>query len=189
MSSQPKSYITVQQYLEQEEAALDRHEYFNGEVFAMAGGTPEHSLIASNLMVEIGWQLRKTGCRVRGSDMRIQTEPNGLFSYADAVISCQPELFNKTTLVNPVVIIEVLSESTEGYDRGKKFEQYRKIRSFREYLIVAQDRIYVEHHIRSGALEEPAWTMRQFTLSSDVISFEAVEVRLPLAAIYADVTV
>lgn len=187
MATQPKHFTTVEEYLAAEETALDRHEYLNGEVFAMAGASPRHSLIAVNLGSEFNTQLRNSDCRVRNGDMRLRTSPTGLYSYADVVISCKPEKFDGDTLLNPVVIIEVLSKSTGDYDRGEKFERYRQIPSFREYLIAAQDRIYVEHHVRTGAPDEPVWTMREFTSSEDVINFQSVPVQLRCSAIYADI--
>ena len=187
MASQPKHHVSVQEYLRQEESARERHEYLNGEIFVMAGGTPDHALIAPNIIAAIRPQLQKSGCRIRNSDMRLRTSPTGLYSYADAVISCEPELFDGTTLLNPVVVIEVLSESTEDYDRGKKFELYRQIPSFREYLVVAQDRTYVEHHVREESSGRPAWIMRQFTGLNERVLLSAVTVSLPLTAIYADV--
>lgn len=188
MASQSKHSFSVQEYLDQEELALDRHEYLNGKIFATAGGTLAHSLIASNLMVAIGPQLKHSDCRVLGSDMRLRTSPTGLHSYADAVIACKPEVSGGTTLLNPVVIVEVLSESTEDYDRGGKFERYRDIQSFREYLVVAQDRMYVEHHVREGSTDKPAWIMRQFNGADDTVCLNAVNVSLPLAVIYSDVS-
>ena len=187
MATQPKHLISVEEYLEQEEAALDRHEYLDGEIFAMAGTTLAHGLIASNITAEISLQLRNTECRVRGSDTRLRTSPTGLYSYPDAVISCRPELSEGTTLLNPIVIVEVLSDSTEDYDRGKKFERYRQISSFREYVVVAQDRLYVEHHVRQESSGQSAWIMRQLTAVDSVISLDSISVSLPLAAIYANV--
>ena len=187
MASQLKPHLSVQEYLEQEEAALDRHEYLNGEVFVMAGGTLEHSGIALNIIAEVRPQLRNSGCRVLGSDMLIRTSPTGLYSYADGVISYQPEVLNGRILLNPLVIVEVLSDSTQDYDRGGKFERYRQIPSFQEYLIVAQNRMYVEHHVREGSIDQPAWKMREFTHSEDTISLKAVSVSLALASIYSDV--
>ncbi len=188
MATQPKHYISLQEYLEQEETALDRHEYFDGEVFAMAGATPERGLISTNIVAEARPQLRKLGCLIRGSDMRIRTSPTGLYSYSDAVISSKPEMFDGSTLLNPIVIVEVLSESTQDCDRGGKFERYRQIPSFQEYLIVAQDRIYVEHHVRQGSVDQPAWRMRECTNIADTITLSTVNVSLPLASIYADVS-
>ncbi len=160
--------------------------YLDGKIFAMAGDTPEHSLVACNIIAAIRLQLKNTECRVRGSDMRIRTSPYGLLSYADAVISCKPEVFEGKTLLNPAIIIEVLSESTQNYDRGKKFERYREISSFREYLVVAQDRMYVEHHAREGSPDRPMWIMRQYSNAQDIIQLNAVSISLPLVEIYLD---
>ena len=119
--------------------------------------------------------------------MMIRTSPLGLYSYADVVVSCLPEQLDKNTLLNPVVIVEVLSDSAQDYDRGGKFQRYRAIPSFREYLIVAQDRIYVEHHIREGSGENLIWTMRERTRPEDVISMATVNATLPLSAVYSGV--
>ncbi|MFL6450835.1 MAG: Uma2 family endonuclease [Bryobacteraceae bacterium] len=187
MATQPKHFVTVEEYLASEETALDRHEYLNGEVFAMAGASLRHELIALNLAGELRSRLLRSGCRVRGSGARLRTSPTGLYSYADVVISCTPEQADRNTLLNPIVIGEVLSTSTGDYDRGAKFERYRQIASFREYLIVAQDRVYVEHHVRTGALRDSVWTMREFTSPDDIINLQSVGVDLPCSAIYADV--
>lgn len=176
----------MEEYLEQERTALDRHEYLNGEIFVMAGGTPAHSAITSNVLGELYNQLRGTDCIVRNGDMRIRTSPAGLYSYADAVVSCADEKFEKDTLLNPIVIIEVLSESTKDYDRGIKFEQYRRIDSFREYLIVAQDRPYVEHHVRANGSDR-SWTMREHTSLNDIIDLASIHAELRLADIYAKI--
>jgi Uma2 family endonuclease len=186
MTTQPKRFITVEEYLQQERTALDRHEYLNGEIFAMAGGTPAHSMIISNTLGELYNQLRESDCTVRNGDMRIRTSPAGLYSYADVAVSCTDEQFENDTLLNPIVIVEVLSESTKDYDRGVKFEQYRQIPSFREYLIVAQDRPYVEHHARED-VQRKVWTMREYTSLEEVVTLEAIHVRLRLADIYAKV--
>src|SRR5689334_1331190 len=173
MASQPKHFVTVEQYLAGEETSLDRHEYLAGEVFDMAGASPRHGQIAVNILVELGSQLRNSNCRVRNVDTRLATAPAGLCSYADVVVSCKPEKLDHDTLLNPAVIIEVLSPSTGDYDRGAKFERYRQIPSFREYLVVAQDRVYVEHHVRTRGPEESVWTMREYTSSDGVINLQS----------------
>ena len=186
MATQSKHFITLDEYFEQERTALERHEYLNGEVFAMAGGTVAHSIICMNVSGEFYAQLKGSNCTAHNGEMRIRTAPNGLYSYADAVVSCGQEQVEDDTLLNPVVIAEVLSESTENYDRGKKFELYRQIPSFREYLIVAQDRPYVEHHVRENQPGK-VWTMREYTSLDDVITLGTINVRLRLADIYAKV--
>ena len=187
MSSQPKHFTTVEEYLAAETDSVDRHEYIDGEVFAMAGASLRHILISVNLSSALNLQLADSNCNVRNGDMRLRTSPVGLYSYADVVISCAPERFDGDTLLNSVVIIEVLSQSTGNCDRSLKFERYRQIPSFREYLVVAQDRVYVEHHVRSDTSGQTAWTLREFTSLTDVISLESISARLPCSAIYAKV--
>ena len=180
MATQPKHYFTVEQYLEQEEQALDRHEYFNGDIFAMAGGTDRHADISANLVACLHRLLLGGPCKVRGSDMRLRTRPSGLYSYADAVVCCANAKTENNTLLNPVVILEVQSPSTKDWDRGGKFEEYRRIDSFQEYVIVAQDRRYAEHHVRGDNF----WTMREYKHLSDAIPLDTVGVILPLEEIY-----
>ncbi len=179
--------MTVDEYLGIEEAALDRHEYRDGEVFEMPPSSPTHSLIATNVICELGLALRSAPYYVLGCNMRLRTSPTGLYAYADAVVCGKPVSVDRDTLLNPLVIVEVLSASTGDYIRGTKFERYRQIPSFREYLIVAQDRVYIEHHVRSDPSGQPTWTMREFTSPEDVIIFESVGVQLPCSAIYAEV--
>jgi Uma2 family endonuclease len=188
MATQANPFVSVDEYLEAEANSLDRHEYLNGEIFLMAGGTLDHSTIASNVIVALGSQIADTDCIVRGSDTRLRTSPTGLYSYPDAVVSCGQEESEKNTLLNPVLIVEVLSEGTESYDRGEKFELYRQIESFREYVVIAQDRRYVEHHRRDETINTQ-WTMRVFTGGEDVISLSAVPAQLRMMDIYRKVAV
>ena len=136
MAAQPRHHLTVEEYLEDEDRALERHEYLNGEIFPMPGGSIEHATIGTNIVIDLGAQLSETSCIVRGPDARIRTSPSGLYTYADVSVSCGQTLVENTALVNPVLVVEVLSERTQGYDRGKKFELYRQIETFGEYLIV-----------------------------------------------------
>ncbi len=184
MATHPQHNFTVEQYLEREEQALDRHEYFNGEIFAMAGGTDEHADVCSNIIGELRYRLKGSACRVRGSDMRVRTHPSGLYSYADAVVCCAGAKSDRNTLLNPVVIVEVQSPSTRDWDRGGKFEEYRRIDSFKEYLIVAQDRRYIEHHVRGDNF----WTMREYMKPGADIPLDSINVSLPLDEIYAGIT-
>ena len=188
MATQPKHFISVEEFLEAEEKASERHEYLDGEIFTIVGASANHSLIAANIVIHIGRQLLNTPCRTRGSDMMIRTSPSGLYSYADAVVSCLPEHLEKNMLLNPIIIVEVLSPNTQDYDRGEKFQRYRSIPSFREYLIVAQDRVYVEHHIREGSEENLIWSMRERTKLEDVISLNSVNATIPLSAVYSGVS-
>jgi Uma2 family endonuclease len=180
MATQPAHRISVEEYLEREKNALERHEYYNGEVFVMAGNAPAHSSIATNVIASLVNQLADSDCNVRDSNMALRTSPTGLYSYPDAVVSCGNEQFEGNILLNPVLIVEVLSESTENYDRGRKFELYRQIDSFSEYLVIAQDRPYVEHHRRNGRV----WTMQVYTERDDSIVLHSVNASLRLAEIY-----
>ena len=187
MSSQASRYATVEEYLTSEENALDRHEYLHGEIYAMVGGTPDHSTVGSNIISTLHSQLQEIVCVVRGPDARIRTSPAGLYTYADVVVSCGKEQFENNLLINPLLIFEVLSDSTESYDRGKKFEYYRQIESFIEYVVVAQSRIYVEHHTRNRDMTTTSWSMFVHTDRNDSISFRAVPATMRLSAVYAKV--
>ena len=187
MATQP-NFVTVEEYLAGEEGSEVRHEYWSGHVVAMAGGSPTHADLISNLHAAIKGQLRHSGCYVRSTDIRVRTAGTGLYTYPDLVISCKSE-FDRTTLLNPVVLIEVLSESTEDYDRGSKFERYRQITSFREYVCVAQDRVHVEHYVRDSTNPD-IWVMRQYEGLADAFTINlpaaCKSVSLSVAEIYDD---
>jgi Uma2 family endonuclease len=147
MSTAPTRRISPQEYLAQERRAEFKSEYLRGEVFAMAGTTYEHTVIKDNLARKAGNQLENGTCRALTSDMRVKVNATGLYTYPDIAIVCdrpqfEDEVFD--TLLNPRVVVEVLSDSTEKYDRGVKFGHYRQIPSLQEYVLVAQDRPLVE---------------------------------------------
>src|ERR1700722_11097606 len=151
MSSQRTTLLTPEEYLEIERRAERKSEYFEGQMYAMAGASHAHVLIVDNLGREIGIQLKGGPCRDYSSELRLRVGTNGLYTYPDLMVICGDPQFvdNRTdTVVNPVMIIEVLSESTEAFDRGKKFEQYRKLASLREYVMVAQDTPHMEQYVR-----------------------------------------
>lgn len=155
-----RTTVSEPEYLAFERAATDRHEYADGEIFSMAGGTWEHSLVASNVQRELGSALRALRCVAHGSDMRIHIPSTGRYTYADALVVCGQPVFTdevRDTLVNPIVIVEVLSDSTEKYDRGDKFEQYQTIASLRDYLLVSQKKARIEHFSRQ---EDGTWVLR-----------------------------
>lgn len=159
--SAEKRIWTAQEYLAWERLQPARHEFFQGETFAMAGATREHNLIVLNIGAELRNALRKKPCEVYPSDMRSKIPATGLYTYADAVVVCgEPEFEDDVhdTLLNPKVLVEVLSESSESYDRGKKFEQYRSIASLAEYVLVAQDQVLVEHFSRQP---DGSWLLRE----------------------------
>jgi Uma2 family endonuclease len=143
MATVPKHFITPEEYLIRERKAEFRSEYFRGEMFAMAGASANHNLIVGNCIQTLGQQLKKKPCRVYPSDLKLRIEATGLYTYPDLSVVCgelQLESDAGDVLLNPVVLVEVLSDSTEAYDRGKKFEHYRTIPSLMHYVLIAQDR-------------------------------------------------
>lgn len=155
-----KRIWTVDEYLEMERKSTDRHEFFAGEVFAMAGASEAHDLIAGDLSAALKAALRGK-CRVHTSDMRLFIPATGLYTYADAVVVCGPADLTSDkppSLTNPTALFEVLSDCTESYDRGKKFAHYRSIPSLQDYVLVAQDRMLVEHFSRQP---DGTWNLRE----------------------------
>jgi Uma2 family endonuclease len=183
MAAAPKPYITPKEYLESERQAEYKSEYFAGEVFAMAGGSPEHSLIAANATRELGNQLLKKPCRVYNSDLRVHAnEPH--YSYPDVTVVCgEPQFLDekRDTLLNPTVIVEVLSPTTEAWDRGGKFEQYRQRESLQEYVLIAQDRAHVERFTRQPGGQ---WLLSEVNGLEGTLSLPSLGCELTLSQIY-----
>ena len=155
-----RTKVSEQEYLAFERASEERHEYADGEIFAMSGGTYAHSAIMSNILIELGSALRGRKCKAHGADMRIHIPSTRRYTYADALVVCgEPILTDdvRDALENPVVIVEVLSDSTEKYDRGDKFAHYRSIPSFRDYVLVSQKKVCVEHFRRQA---DGLWLLR-----------------------------
>jgi Uma2 family endonuclease len=178
------SYDRIE-YLAMEEAANVRHEFFQGQIFAMSGGTFNHVVLSGNVYFALKTKLRGKPCQPVNSDMRIHT-PAGLDTYPDVSVYCdQPELTdNNRTLLNPVVIIEVLSPTTRNYDQGEKFRLYRSIPSLREYLLIDSESIEVNHFRK---LENADWLLHEYTVISDIIWLPTIEQPLSLAEIYENV--
>ena len=151
MATHPKTLLTPEQYLEIERKAEFKSEYYQGEMFAMAGAREGHNLIVLNVGAELRQQLRKRPCRTYVNDMRVLVSATGMYTYPDAVAVCgEPQFLDETrdTLLNPSLIVEVLSPSTEFYDRVRKFEHYRAVESVTEYLLVASERVSAELYTR-----------------------------------------
>jgi Uma2 family endonuclease len=185
MTVHTKPYLTPEEYLALERAAETRSEYLDGEMIAMTGGSFEHNLIAANLIYELRTRLKGGPCRILGGDMRILVPGTGLYSYADVVVvRGSPALADKyfDTLTNPIVLIEVLSPSTEAYNRGTKFEHYRALDSLREYLLVSQDRPRIEQFIRKE--DGSHWLFTEVTDLAGSVILPSVGCRLALAEIY-----
>jgi Uma2 family endonuclease len=188
MSAIPKPTVTPQEYLAEERKADFKSEYYRGEVFAMAGATFEHSLIKDNFSGETRDQLKAGRCRVVTSDMRVQVSMTGLYTYPDIVVVCDEPAFEDNcfdTLLNPQVLIEILSDSTEGYDRGAKFHHYRKIPTLREYVVVSQNRPLVERYVRQS--EDRNWLLTPFEGLDRTFEFASIAARVALSEIYRGV--
>jgi Uma2 family endonuclease len=177
--------MTYAEYLAAEAVAEVRHEYLNGEVWEMAGGTPEHSALAAALIGELRSALRGKPCRVFTSDLRVRVPETDFATYPDVAVVCgQLETADddKDAIINPIVLIEVLSDSTEAYDRGAKAAHYRRIPSLREYVLVSQGepRIEVQRRAESGR-----WELLEARLG-ETIELASLGVRLDVAAVYAN---
>ena len=184
VSTQPQPRLTPDQYLELERRASIKSEYFRGEMFAMSAASYRHNLIAANIIGELGSRLRGQDCTPLGSDMRVATSPAALYTYPDVVIVCGPPRFldqQFDTLLNPAAIFEILSPSTQDYDRGSKFELYRTIPSLRDYILIAQDRVHLEHFSR-----EPNgnWLLQESNQLDSSLTIPTLDLSLPLAEIY-----
>jgi Uma2 family endonuclease len=187
MSAIPKTLLTPEQYLAQERRAEFKSEYYRGEVFAMAGASFEHTVIKDNLARKAGNQLEGGSCRVLTSDIRIKVPATGLYTYPDVVVICDEPQFEDPhfdTLLNPRIIIEVLSDSTEKYDRGDKFRQFRDIPSLREYVLVAQNVALIERYVRQP---NDDWLLTTFDKPSGTFEFVSVPVRIALSELYRGV--
>lgn len=184
MSAIPKTKLTPAEYLEFERKSEERHEYFNGEIFAMSGAKRNHNVIAWNIGGELRQKLKGKNCEAYPADMRVFVPETGLYTYPDLVVVCgepqfQDEVFD--TLLNPVLLIEVLSDSTESYDRGKKFQHYRSIGSLQEYILVSQNEARVEKYVRHG---DGFWLLSEAVGLGSVIEFSSIECKITLAEIY-----
>ena len=176
--------LTEAEFLALERAAEFKSEFFDGEIFAMAGGTSRHSLIATNLAIEFGSKLVGKNCIAFNSDLRLKVEPAGLFTYPDLSIVCgEPRFLDERmdTLLNPILLAEVLSDSTEAYDRGVKFNHYRQIWSLREYLLVSQKEASLQQFVRQ---EDGSWLLRDVVGLGAALHCAAVPAIVPLAEIY-----
>lgn len=186
MSSPKPSLLTPGEYLELERKAEIRSEYIAGRMFAMSGASRRHGLIAGNLFREISSQLRGRDCEAQINDMRVKVSPTGMYTYPDIVAVCGEARFEDAhtdTLLNPTVIVEVLSESTEAYDRGEKFAHYRRLETLREYVLVAQDKIRIEHFRREG--EE--WILSEVSGSDATLHLGSIDCHVGVAAVYEKV--
>jgi len=180
--------ITPQEYLIRERQASCKSEFYQGEIFAMGGGSANHSLIAANFVREAGNALKDKPCAVFNSDLRVQVRSTGLYTYPDATIVCGEREFDddqRDTIINPTVIVEVLSDSTKKYDRGKKANHYRQIASLKELLLITQDRPHVERFTRQPNGD---WMFHeQYDLSAD-FELKSLGILVAISELYRGVT-
>jgi Uma2 family endonuclease len=184
MQEKVVNLITEEEYLEQERASKVKHDFYQGEIFAMVGASERHSLIVSNVIGELRSQLKKTPCRVYPGDMRLKVRETGLYTYPDAMVICGKREFaddQQDTVLNPDVIIEILSDSTESYDRGWKFENYRKLSSLKEYVMISQNKRKIERYHKDG---NGNWVLSESDEVNPAITIGAIDCRLTHSEVY-----
>lgn len=187
MSALPEIPWTGKDYLAFERKSDEKHEFVDGVVYAMTGASERHNLVITNVVASLHGQVRQRPCRVYPSDMRVKIVETGIYTYPDISIVCEPPRFEddgRDTLLNPVVLIEVLSPSTENYDRGKKFQHYRTLESLQEYILIAQDARHIEHYRRQA---DNQWLLTDFTQADGVIELPSIACTLALADVYEKV--
>ena len=179
-----KRKYSVEEYLELENAATEKHEYYKGEIFAMSGAKGNHIIISKNLMLSLGSKLKGNPCQPYGSDMRVHIEKNSLFTYPDLTIICGAMLSlnnDDYNFLNPSIIFEVLSSSTKNYDRGEKFTLYKDIPTLKEYILVDSESVGIEAwHINYGG----NWELKEHNNITETLYLPAIHVSLELKEIY-----
>lgn len=184
MSSERKTFLNPEEYLALDRQAEVRSEYVDGDMVAMSGGSREHNLIVTNIVSELRMQLKGRPCEVYSSDMRVKVSATGLYTYPDIVVVCGEPKFedkNVDTLMNPTLIAEILSDSTEAYDRGAKFGQYRKVDSLIEYLLISQTAARIEQYVRQAA---GPWSRSEIRGLKGRIELPSIQCSADLAEIY-----
>lgn len=178
-----ETILTPEEYLVSERKATLKSEYINGEILAMSGASLAHTRITADIVTELNNQLRGGECEVISNDMRVRTGPKGAYFYPDVVVFCGEPQFEDNvfdTLLNPTLVIEVLSPSTEVYDRGEKFRHYQELTFLQEYILVSQDRVRVEQY----RLAKTQWVQTEFQTHEDVLPLPSIGCELPLRDIY-----
>ena len=184
MAAKPQGLLSREEYLALERRGEEKHEYLAGELVAMVGASFRHNLIQTRVLAGLYQQLRGRPCEVTPSDLRVAVGALGIYTYPDVTVVCGEPQFEdaeQDTLLNPTVLIEILSPSTESYDRGKKFQPYRLIPTCREYLLIAQDQSLIEHYLRQP---NNRWLLATFEQLGDVIALDSIGCTLALADVY-----
>ncbi len=183
MSQTAQRKLTPEQYLAMERRAEQRSEYFNGETFLLAGASRAHNRISTNIVAALDGLLADRDCDVYAGDMRVLVSRTGLFTYPDIVVACGKQEFSDSlddVLLNPVVIFEVLSPTTEAYDRGRKFEHYQQVESLAEYVLVTQDAPRVEHFVR----RQDSWRYVDLRGQESTLELETLGCGLKLSRVF-----
>ena len=178
-----RTYLTPEEYITAERKATLKSEYLSGEIVAMSGASVAHNLITMNTANQLYNQLIEGGCRVFSNDMRVGIGAGVSYFYPDVTVVCDEPRFEDDafdTLINPQVIIEVLSDSTANYDRGEKFIRYRQLESLQEYVLISQDQVRVEHYLRQGQ----QWILSEFSTLANVLPLVSIGAALSLNHIY-----
>ena len=187
MQAQRQAYFTAQEYLDMERLAPTKSEYYAGEIFAMAGASSRHTVIVANVVYLLVGQLKGRKCSAHANDLRVHVKQAGLYNYPDVLVVCGQPLFadnQKDTLLNPNVIVEVLSDSIEKWDRGRKFAMYRTIESLTDYLLITQNSALVEHYVRQPTGQ---WILSDHRGLEAAVVIASIDCTLPLADIYGKV--
>lgn len=184
MSTQPQTYLTPEEYLAIERRAEERSEYVDGVIYAMSGASFKHNVIVANVVAELVQQLKGRPCRALPSDIKVRMPDSRRFFYPDVSVVCgEPEFHDERSdvILNPTLIVEVLSESTAGFDRGEKFQAYQQLDSLREYLLISQDKIFIEQYVRQA---REKWTYIAMVGLESALALPSVECTLSLKAVY-----
>jgi Uma2 family endonuclease len=186
MSALPLARLTPEEYLAIDRAAEVRSEYYNGQMYAIPGGTKRHARITLNCVAPLEAAARLLGCQIFATDVRVQVSSEGPYFYPDVVVECgeAAKQSGEDIVTSPVLVLEVLSPSTEDFDRGRKFLSYMKLPSLKEYVLVSQTEPGVTAHRRTA---RNTWEMEQITDPAATLRLDSLHADLPLAAIYADV--
>lgn len=179
-----RPFVTPQEYLALERTAEKKSEYYNGEIFAMAGATHPHNVIVTNTVAHLNTQLRRRGCELYSNDMRVKVSPTDLYTSPDVVVVCGSPRFEdeqQDTWLNPTLLVEMLSKSTEDYDRRRKFEHYRTLESLTDYVLISQERALVEHRVHRA---DNRWLVSFYTGTETSVPIESLGCKLALDDIY-----
>lgn len=184
-----KQKFTIEEYLEMENAAEEKHEYYQGEIFAMSGAKHSYNIVVRNIYFALGEKLKGKPCQPLGSDSRVHIPKNSLFTYPDISVTCGDLQFlndDQWNLLNPTVIFEVLSPSTKNYDRGEKFMLYRDIPSLREYILVDVETVRIEAFYVNG---QGQWELREYKKIDEALRIGTIDVSLEMKVIYEGIEI